>query len=980
MILLGAVFIALVGLIGWAPPAMAQEEGEPPAEDEGVEEDDVFVGTVTVTDSLIPRADLSALSPVTVLEVEDELRYSGVNRIEDLVISLPQVFSAQNSTIANGASGLATIDLRNLGVARTLVLVNGRRMAPGDGWQGSASYGADLNAIPSSIVKRVDVLTGGASTTYGADAVAGVVNFVMDTEFEGVRIGFQQSAYQHDNSNSLAQSINEDRGFDFPTGSGFDGDGTTFSVTLGGKFADGKGHAVAYATYRDIAELTKGDRDYVNCAVSAGDDGPFCGGSSTIAEGRFIAQNADGSDNGDFMLANGNEFVPRAGTVFNYGPYNHLQRPDEKFSVGTFAHYTVSEHFEPYTELMFTSNETDAQIAFTGTFFNTDFLACDHPFLSEQQRNALCGPGTGYGPNDVAEVYIGKRNVEGTPRSNRLTHENMRVLGGVRGDINDNWSYDAYVLHAENDSTDVYNNDMSIARLALALDAVIDPESGEVVCRSGGNCVPYNLFQEGAITEEMTNYLTADLSMSGSVKTQVISGLLRGDLEDYGVKFPSASEGVKLALGYEYRDESLANFPDEIYQFGGATGQGGGVPKVSAGYDVGEFFLEARVPLVQDTPGAEDLSLELGFRASDYSTSGSTETWKTGINYAPSSSLRFRGGFNRAVRAPNIWDLFVPARYGLGGSNDICAGANPTATMEECARTGVTAAQYGNILANPADQYNNLGGGNPDLIPEEADTVTFGFVWTPENTPGLTLALDYYDIQIVDTVGSLGFDDILQQCANTGDPALCDLINRDSLGTLWLTRDGYIENTNQNIGERQAEGIDANFTHVITLGDKGYMPIDVQGTYTLTSSFTNPLVSYDCVGYFGFQCGQARPEWRHRARATWETKGNFSASVQWRHLGAVDVDDASPNPDIGDPDAMDEWRANGIDKIKAHNWFDLSASYVFKDHMRFTVGINNIFDDEPPLAPTFNDDFGVNLYSVYDPLGRYAFSSIEYSF
>ncbi len=976
--------IAVVGLIGWGPAAVAQgdpqpaEEGEAP--DEGQKADEVFAEAVTVTDSLIPRADLSALSPVTVLEVENELRYSGITRIEDLVVSLPQVFAAQNSTIANGASGMATIDLRDLGVARTLVLVNGRRMAGGDGWQGSASYGADLNAIPSAIVKRVDVLTGGASTIYGADAVAGVVNFVLDTEFEGVRIGLQRSAYQHDNNNSLAQRINADRGFDFPTGSGFDGDATNFYVALGGKFGDGKGHAVAYASRREIEALTKGDRDYVNCAVSAGSSGPFCGGSSTIPQGRFIAFNADGSFNGDFMLGNGNQFVPRAGTVFNYGPYNHLQRPDEKFSVGAFAHYKVSEHFEPYTELMFTSNETDAQIAFTGTFFRTDFLSCSHPFLSAQQRNAICGPGTGYGPDDFATVLIGKRNVEGTPRSNRLTHDNLRLLGGFRGDINDNWSYDAYVLHAENGSTDVYNNDMSIARLALAIDAVVDPASGQVVCRSGGNCVPYNLFQEGAITDAMLNFLTADLSMSGTVRTQVMSGLLRGDLEDYGVKLPGATEGVRVALGVEYRDESLANFPDEIYQFGGATGQGGGVPKVAAGYNVAEAFLEARVPIIQDTPGAEDFSLELGFRTSDYSTSGSTETYKGGINYAPNRSFRFRGGFNRAVRAPNIWDLFVPLRFGLGGSADICAGTNPTATREQCARTGVSPAQYGSVLANPADQYNNLGGGNPNLIPESADTVTFGAVWTPQNIPGLSFALDYYDIQISDTVGSLGFDDILQQCANTGDPALCNLINRDAFGTLWLTNDAFIETTNQNIGELQAEGVDLNFTHVVTLGNAGYLPIDVQGTYTLTDRFTNPLVSYDCVGFFGFQCGQATPDWRHRVRATWESKGNISASLQWRHIGAVDVDDASSDPDIGDPAAMATWRVNGIDKIKSYNWFDASFSYLFKGSVRWTIGINNIFDDEPPLAPTFNDDFGVNLYSVYDPLGRYAFSSIEYNF
>ncbi|MCP3935103.1 MAG: TonB-dependent receptor [Actinomycetia bacterium] len=435
-----------------------------------------------------------------------------------------------------------------------------------------------------------------------------------------------------------------------------------------------------------------------------------------------------------------------------------------------------------------------------------------------------------------------------------------------------------------------------------------------------------------------------------------------------------------MALGIEHRKEPLANFPDEIYQFGGATGQGGGVPRVAASYSVSEAFLEAAIPIVQDTSGFQDFTFELGFRYSDYSTSGAEETWKTGINWAFNDSWRIRGGFNRAVRAPNLWDLYVPLRFGLGGSNDICAGSSPTATPEQCARTGVSAAQYGTILPNPADQYNNLGGGNVYLIPETADTFTAGFVWTPVNIPGLSLALDYYDIEVDDTIDALGFDDILQQCANTGDATLCGLINRDSVGTLWLTTAGHIENTNQNIGLLHAEGIDMNLTHVLTLGEKGYMPIDFQGSYTLTDTFTNPLVSYDCVGYFGFQCGQATPEWRHRMRATWESRANFNVSLGWRYVGEVDVDDASSNPDIGDPAAMEEWRINGIDKISAQSWFDLAGSYAFKNGTQLTVGINNIFDKEPPLAPTFNDDNDINLYSVYDPLGRYAFASFEYRF
>ncbi len=982
-LLIGALAIMLmVGL-----PAMAQEttDEEQKAIDEAIRqaEERSFEEEITITGSLIPRADLTALSPVTVMEAEKELTYSGITRIEDLVVSLPQVWAGQNSTIANGATGTATINLRHLGTNRTLVLINGRRLAPGDA---SAVWAPDINVVPQALVKRVDVLTGGASTVYGSDAVAGVVNFVMDTEFEGVRGGVQYSFFNHNNNNMTAREINEARGFDVPMGSTNDGYMWNANVAVGGKFADGKGHAAAYITYRNIDAVLKGDRDYVNCAVSAGSSGPSCGGSSTSPQGRFTAFDADGGRIGDFLLhwqedgGDGHSFRERTSAdVFNYAPFNHLQRPDTKWNAGTFAHYTINDHFEPYIEAMFMTNYTDAQIAPSGNFNRVSRINCDNPMLSDQQRNILCGPGTGYEPTDYASSWIFRRNVEGGARTNQLAHDNYRLVAGLRGDINDTWAYDFYFLTAQNHQFESYINDLNVDRIRNALDVVGDPDDPATwECRTGGDCVPWNIFQEGAVTQDAIDYISTVAVMYGRTETQVANLTVTSDWEDYGITIPSASEGVQVAIGAEYRKQKLMNQPDEVYLNGLRAGSGGLTPKVDGEISVSELFLEFLVPLVQDVRGVRDLSLELGYRYSDYSTSGGFNTWKVQGTWAPTESWRFRAGYNRAVRAANIWELLRPQGFGLGGSEDICAGDNPSATLEQCRNTGVTDSQYGQIFPNPADQYNTLAGGNPNLTPEVADTLTAGVVWTPQSIAGMSATLDYYNIDITNAVGSLGADDIIQTCATTGDPVLCGLIHRDSQGTLWATQDAYTETTNQNIGRLVGEGVDLNFSYLVGLGNAGYLPINMTGTYMLQNRFTNPLTDYDCVGYYGFQCGQPDSVWRHKVRGTWETNFNMNVSLNWRYMGGADIDDASSNPSIGNPGNMDTWIANGVDKTRAYNWFDLSASYTLKSGIRFVLGINNIFDEEPPLMPGLADE--INLYASYDPLGRYIFTSVAFDF
>jgi len=982
VLLLGGLLVTVVGLIAIAAPAMAQQ----PTGQEGQAPEAEFKEEVVVTGSFIPRPTLEAMSPVSTLEVE-ELQYRGMTRLEDLLTSLPQVFAAQNSTIANGASGTATVDLRYLGAVRTLVLVDGHRLPPGDAV--AESFAApDINFIPAALVKRVDILTGGASSVYGADAVAGVVNFILDKEFEGFKGGIQFGGYNHNNSNSTAAAMNEAKGFAYPSGQAWDGAATNANVAYGGKFGEGKGHGSFYLDYRRTSALQKNRRDYLNCSPGLGAAGPVCSGSGTWQLGRFLVFDADYNSVGDYVLdasGPGNTFRNRTSRdVFNYGPYNYMQRPDERYAAGGFLNFQWNEHVEGYGEIMFMDDYTDAQIAPSGDFGNTALLNCDNPMLSEDQYQKIC-VAAGYGPHDMANVTIMRRNVEGGGRVAQLRHTDWRTITGLKGEINKTWDYDAYFLHAEVRAPQSYANDLNVLRLqnALTVDGDRnDPSTWQcrdATARAEG-CVPWNIFQIGGVTQAALDYLSIPLLLDAGTKTQMAAVRVTGDLKDYGLAFPSANEGIQVAIGTEVRKESMEVYPDLAYRQGWGSGQGGLTLPVEGSYNVKEAFLEALVPIVQDATWAQDLALELGYRYSEYNISGNFPSWKVQAAYTPVSAFKIRAGLNRATRAPNAIELFTPSGLSLGGSADICAGATPTATPEQCARTGVTAAQYGHVLENPATQYNTFSGGNANLIPEIADTTTVGMVFT--GLQGLTLALDYYDINIEDTISTLDADSVIQACAMTGDPQLCNLIHRDAAGTLWLLTGaaaGYTETTNQNIGTLKSEGVDLNVNYVLPFGNSLFSA-NLIGTYLMKSITETPLYSYDCLGYFGNQCGVPTPKWRHMARFSWET-GKAVLSLGWRMVGSVTNDDGSSDPDLGDPGNIELLQINDTYKYSAFHYFDLAASYKIKSNIQFLFGVNNIADKEPPLAPGMQDaDYGPGFYGTYDPYGRYIHSSIQFSF
>jgi iron complex outermembrane receptor protein len=950
---------------------------------------------VIVTGSRIASPNLESISPVAAISSE-QIRTTGRVRIEDIINQMPQALADQGASISNGATGTATVDLRGLGSQRTLVLVNGRRLMPGDP---DGSSAADLNNIPLALIERVDVLTGGASSVYGADAVAGVVNFVMDTKFEGIRIEANYSGFQHDNDNRYIQRVVSDSGFALPGGSFRGGYARDFSFAMGVGGEDSPGHATFYATYRNIDPVLQGAIDYSACTLNSGDVFS-CGGSGTTDPAHIfvdVATPVCTSLNGCIVGPGGvlREY-DGATDAYNFGPLNYYQRPDERYTAGVFLNYETSETSEVYAELMYMNDRSVAQIAPSGAFFPAVELNCDNPLLSPSQVANFC-TAAGLGPDDFATIYPGRRNTEGGGRQDDIEHSSFRVVAGLRGDLGENWSYDAYFQHGRTERSSTYLNDFSIVRIGRALQVRVDDrmEDGEPVdpetfgtpqCVAylegiDPNCVPWNIWTPGGVTPEALAYLQTPGIIRAQHTQRIAHADVTGDLSNF-VKLPTATTGLNINVGAEWRDEETEFQPDLQFSTGDLAGQGGATLPTHGGYDVLEGFIEARLPLVEDKPGVQSLSVEGGYRYSDYSVGFKTDTYKFGLDWAPIDALRFRGSYQRAVRAPNVGELFSPQTVLLDGTTDPCDGT-PEATLEQCLLTGMTPEQYGNVPENPAAQYNGLLGGSQSLRPEKSDTISFGLIFQPDFLPGLMVSLDYFDIDIEDAISDLeggNADAYITQCVQTGDPTFCSRIHRDSLGSLWIQPTGYIEDTSANTGTLGVKGIDTQTTYRFNIGDHG-IHLDLVGTWLseAKTELVAGLGEFDCVGLFGGTCGVPLPEWRHSLRTTWTTPWlGTSIALTWRYLGSVDVETSDPNPQLaGEVPATDA-------KLGSRSYFDLTASLTFLDDYTLRIGANNLLDKEPPLVGQDScPDLicnGNTFAQLYDVLGRQWFVSLTARF
>ena len=954
-------------------------------------DEEVAFDTVVITGSRLGNANLTSSSSVAVLD-GGEVDVRGVTRVEDLLGTLPQVASGQGSTSGvNGAQ--ATVNLRGLGANRTLVLVDGKRLPYGS----PINVAADLNQIPSQLIDRVEVLTGGATAVYGSDAVAGVVNFIMKRDFEGLELDVQGSLFQAGNNNSDVERVLSDYGQPNPD-SIFDGESGDLNLVAGKNFDDGRGNITAYAGYSKDNAVRWEDRDITSCPFTTRNDGTDFGCSGSGSMPRLTRYSRTGSDGFNLVVdeASGDlRNFNQSTDAYNFAAGNYLQRPRERYTYGAFVRYDLMENMEFFMDFSVTDNKTEAQVGPGGLALGrTSSINCDNPLLTSEMLATFCDAGNVFVDNDGvtrAPLRIGRRNMD-YARVNNFHLNTQRVVGGIRGEIFGGVDYELFAQHAKVDYTELLLNDVSTSRVTRALDAVTDPDTGDIVCRSvltgeDPNCIPFDVFSPNGITQAASNYVTMPTLRVGDTEQTVIGGTLSENLDRWGVVSPFASEGVSAAIGFEYRKDSLSLTPDSSDT---TTSQR---VAVAGEVPVYELFTEFQAPILQDMPFAEELTLSAAYRYSDYyDTTGTQNTYSFGASWRPISDLRLRTQYQRATRSPNPIELFAPQEFSRGtlsgqpnGLKDPCAGdfdpntttPEPFRSLDDCMRTGVTAAQYGTIL-DSADNIPTLAGGNPNLDPEISDTWTGGFVYEPSYLPGFVASVDYFSIEVDGFIGMVDPSETLGQCLDTGDANYCSLINRDSAGTLFLVSgESYIQSTLINTGVLKTNGFDISASYGFGLDrfgldNAGDMKISYASTILgeLASQSLPGSPELDCAGYHGDACNNPAPEYRHRVALDW-SRDKLSTIFSWRYISSVDQYSSAPTP---------------VNKLDATSYFDLAARYEVSENLRLRAGVNNIFDQDPPLTSLSGygggetDGRGNTYPQVYDAQGRYIFVGATINF
>ncbi|MFT4825287.1 MAG: iron complex outermembrane receptor protein [Halioglobus sp.] len=914
-----------------------------------------IIEEVVITGSRISRPDLEAVSPYITVGAE-EFTLSGNFNVEQKLAELPLTLPSFGASSNNPGDGTARVDLRGLDTVRTLVLVNGRRYIPA-----TQTGVVDLNSIPATLIKQVDVLTGGASAVYGSDALAGVVNFQLVDDFEGVKItGVYDITEEGD-----AEKYNMD-------------------ITMGGNFDDGRGNAVIYASYSKREALFQGDRSFSSLSLSegtnaAGNNALIPAGSSGVPGTRTFSSYAlpNGDTLGTFNQDGSGRAWDNVADRFNYAPDNFLQLPQERYLISALSHYDINEKATVYGEFAFSHNKVPQELAPTPAFTSV-FVNPESAFFGDDVKEALRGQQTsdtnGDGlidDNDNVYMYIGRRMVENGSRQSIDTRDGFRILLGVRGDINDNWSYDAYYSFADLERSTQLNNDVSNSKFQQAI-AVTDDATA---CQDpSGGCVPLNIFGAGNITQEAVDFINIGATNITSIEQEVIQLSVTGEV----FTLPFSNSAVAVVLGYERR-EDFSNFrPDTFLASGDVLGFNAGLP-TSGGFDVQEFFGEVSVPLLQDKTGIRDLTFWAAARVSDYSNIKSDVTsWASALNYAPTDTLNFRVGYQEAIRAPNVDELFGGSANGFPAATDPCSADGFQAGITSaalCEATGVAPGQVGQFAQANA-QIEGTFGGNPDLTEETSETFTIGVVWQP--TDNFDVSLDYYEIEIEDAIDVLGggLGNTLAICYNTVQD-----LNSEFCNTIQRRPDGNVNNVsilNANIGIIETSGVDLN-AHYSTdfgwgIGGHGStLNLGFSATfldkYDTTPVAVLPNDVNECAGAYGATCFAPRPEVLWNLRSTLYT-GDWTFTALLRFIDETEDDQIALGTAVKSDFAEPE--------IGAEYYLDIGGAYQFSDGFSINVGVSNVLDTEPNQIGDASNSQGNTWPEAYPLFGPRFFASFSY--
>jgi iron complex outermembrane receptor protein len=962
-----------------------------PSEEQASPTDDVVV-----TGTLIRNPNLVASSPVNVVGQEEiQLRQS--NTAEQLLRDIPGVTPNLGANVNNGQVGSARVDLRGLGANRNIVLLDSRRVTPSN-----FSGIFDLNNIPLALIERVDVLTGGASTTYGADAVSGVVNFITRRDFAG--LDFQAS-----------QQLSER------------GDGNVFrtDLVLGANFDDGRGNAVLALSYQESDPVFFGDRDFATFTIPS-NTGLAGGDSPTSTPTTF---DLPGATPALQIGPDGLLVTPYA--PFNFNPFNIFQTPFERYNFYSSARYEVSDAVEVYARGLFSKNTVQSIIAASGVFGNSLTVPGNNPFLSAAQRNQICSlQGIALGPTcdnnpaiPLGNVY--RRTVELGPRISTYVTQIFDLTAGVRFNVSDSISLDVSGAYGESENEETRSGYVANSRVQQALNAT-NPTTCTVTTNS---CVPLNLFgQSGSITPEQGGFI-------GGITSSIVNfaslaqarALLSGDL---GFSSPAATNPIGFAVGGEYREYGAQRRPDNLAQVPGELGGAGGATlPLDGGFNVYEAFGELIAPLVSDRPFFNELSAEAGVRYSRYKVDAagtpkfSATTYKFGLTWEPVEAIRLRGNYQRAVRAPNIGELFSPVVQQLTNLLiDPCAGAAPVgnaALTAVCLAQGAPATSIGAIQNPAAGQANITTGGNPNLGTEKATTYTLGAVFQPRGLfDGFSLSFDYYNIKITDAITAPSAGDAIAFCfasvaaSSATDPDCLAIRRNPTNGRLSGTSTVAIPIpglpgplTNDGLIKTDGFDLTANLRQ-----DLGFAKLNLffAGNHTLNSQFRSRPggLLRECVGLYSVSCGistgltvgslQPKYSWNQRTTLSFE---GVDLSLLWRHISKFTYEGNEPDAvERGFPTAASQNLFNGtitgagalvgrrvnFNRIPAFNYFDATARFSVTDNFDLTLSAFNLFDKQPPIvgssagSTAFNG--GNTFPSTYDTVGRRYAATVRLKF